>query len=183
MGDMGTAASAEMGIPTNEEIDAVLQRKEMRAMVKGVEMSPSEKLFDFAYYGNHNAISELLRKSRREVDLDFTHEIFLGRTPLMAAAFAGHRNVVDQLISAGASVHLRDNDGKTAADWARAAGENGIAVALDKFQQEMPATRGGSGEVDGDRFSRNQREVKQMRLTGRQTVAPPSRLFATKLAI
>ena len=51
---MGAAASAELGVsgPSSDEIEAVLQRKEMAAMAGIVQLSPSELLFDACWRGN-----------------------------------------------------------------------------------------------------------------------------------
>jgi ankyrin repeat protein len=42
----------------------------------------------------------------------------MGDTPLHAASWKGHLNVIQILIELGANVHARNRDGKTAADMA-----------------------------------------------------------------
>jgi ankyrin repeat protein len=53
-----------------------------------------------------------------------------GFTPLMSAAQNGDRALVDLLLDRGADPSLRDDEGRSAADHARAAGHDDIAVLL-----------------------------------------------------
>ena len=52
-------------------------------------------------------------------------------TPLMAAAAGGHAAVVEALLRRGADVPRRDQDGHSAAWFARAAGHHHLAERLD----------------------------------------------------
>jgi len=50
--------------------------------------------------------------------IDLNHPTNDGTTPLMSASYMGHPEVVRVLLAAGADKDLRNNDGKTALDWA-----------------------------------------------------------------
>ena len=54
-----------------------------------------------------------------------------GVTPLMAAAAGGHEAVVELLLNYGADPSLRDEQGRSAAAHARAAGHTHLAERLD----------------------------------------------------
>ena len=58
----------------------------------------------------------------------------VGYTPLMGAAAAGNREMVDLLLEAGANPVLVSEDGKTAADVAREHGHDTLAVHLQHLQ-------------------------------------------------
>ena len=108
---MGAAASAELGAsgPSSGEIEAVLQRKEMASMAGVVQLSPSELLFDACWRGNPGQVR---RELTNGAHVDWCHPNLGNRTPLHAAAFAGHVECCEILISAGASVMAKDEDGK-----------------------------------------------------------------------
>ena len=53
-----------------------------------------------------------------------------GFTPLMEAAFNGQVDMVEILVAHGAERHLRDEEGRTAADHARARGHDSLAERL-----------------------------------------------------
>lgn len=53
-----------------------------------------------------------------------------GFTPLMEAAFNGQVDMVEILVDHGADRHLRDEEGRTAADHARARGHDSLAERL-----------------------------------------------------
>lgn len=57
-----------------------------------------------------------------------------GRTPLMAAVFSGDANLVRLLISKGAALSAKDEDGKTALDYAVGRDEREIADILKSSQ-------------------------------------------------
>ena len=50
--------------------------------------------------------------------IDLNHPNIRGWTPLMMASYRGKPEVVRVLLAAGADKDLRNNDGKTALDWA-----------------------------------------------------------------
>ena len=52
-------------------------------------------------------------------------------TPIMAAAEGGHEAVVEQLLMRGADPAQRDEQGRSAAAYARAAGHPHLAERLD----------------------------------------------------
>ena len=100
------------------------------------------------------------------------HQNLNGRRPLHAAAFAGQTEVCELLISAGATISAKDEDGKTAEDWARAIGDVALADMLNRWVAEMPPSRGGRSQ-DGmpDEYSRRLSErgppmVKTLRARG-----------------
>lgn len=47
-------------------------------------------------------------------------------TPLMSAAYQGHKDVVEALLAAGADKTLKDGDGQTAKYWATRSGDPDI---------------------------------------------------------
>ena len=53
-----------------------------------------------------------------------------GWTPLMIASYWGNPEVVRVLLAAGADKDLRNNDGKTALDWAIRGNEDACAALL-----------------------------------------------------
>jgi ankyrin repeat protein len=62
-----------------------------------------------------------------------------GRTPLMSAAEAGHADVVAYLLQQGADPSVRDANGKSAFDLARAAGAMDVARMLQGGARPAPA--------------------------------------------
>jgi len=50
--------------------------------------------------------------------IDLNHPSSTGKTPLISASWNGNPEVVRVLLAAGADKDLRNNDGKTALDWA-----------------------------------------------------------------
>lgn len=58
-----------------------------------------------------------------------------GTSPLMMAALAGGRELVDLLLQAGADVRMRNAQQLNAADWAISAGHEGLAAYLQQVQQ------------------------------------------------
>ena len=172
---MGAAASAELGAngPTSEEIDAVLERKEMAQMAKGVKLSPSELLFDACWRGN---VAEVRAQLAAGANVDWCHENLGGRTALHAAAFAGHVECCEILISAGATILARDEDGQTAEDWANAIGDEKLLSMLKQWRSGMPPSRGGdNGDTEKwDSYTRKQKEKGPGLVKDRPSFAPQS---------
>ena len=172
---MGAAASAELGAngPSSEEIDAVLERKEMARMAKGVKLSPSELLFDASWRGN---AAEVRAQLAAGANVDWCHENPGGRTALHAAAFAGHIECCEILISAGATILARDEDGKTAEDWASDIGDEDLQSLLQRWRGGMPPSRGGD-KNDSDKFdqyTKKQKEKGPGLIKDRPSFAPQS---------
>ncbi len=67
---MGAAASAELAAagPSSDDIEAVLQRKEMAEMAGQVQLSPSERLFDCCWRGDVNGCKQLIQQG---ADIDW----------------------------------------------------------------------------------------------------------------
>lgn len=70
-----------------------------------------------------------------------------GTTPLMMAARSHNIKVVDALLTAGADATTRNLSGLSAADWARAAGDDAVARHLDEESQRQAAAR-SAGKPD-----------------------------------
>lgn len=58
-----------------------------------------------------------------------------GRTPLMIAVDNGCRGVIVALLSHGADIHIRANNGKSAPELAREKGQSEIADLLERAHQ------------------------------------------------
>jgi ankyrin repeat protein len=58
-----------------------------------------------------------------------------GVTPLMLAANLGHTTIVDALLALGADPRARANDGWSAAEAARMAGEEALAQRIERAAQ------------------------------------------------
>jgi ankyrin repeat protein len=58
-----------------------------------------------------------------------------GNTPLMLAANLGHTTIVDALLALGADPRARANDGWSAAEAARMAGEEALAQRIERAAQ------------------------------------------------
>jgi len=74
----------------------------------------------------HGAIVSLLLKAGAKVNVIQAG----GYTPLMAAASLGNAPVVDMLLEYGADISVAADDGRTAADFARAAGFDALIAKL-----------------------------------------------------
>jgi hypothetical protein len=170
---MGAAVSAELGPsgPSSDEIEAVLQRKEMAAMAGVVQLSPSELLFDACWRGNPG-------QARREINngahVDWCHPNLGNRTALHAAAFAGHVECCEILISAGASILAKDEDGKTAEDWANAIGDDDLMTMLQRWRADLPPSRGGDQVEIENEYKRRQLERGPALVKDRPSFAPRS---------
>ena len=56
-----------------------------------------------------------------------------GDTGLILAAFKGNIKIVKLLLSVGADPSVRGEEGKTAAEWARAKGHEAVATLIESF--------------------------------------------------
>ncbi len=98
-------------------------------------------LYNAAREGSAFDVKRLIRK---QADIEFT-TTRLRRTPLQAASFAGHADVVALLLSAGANVNASDKDGWTALLLASNKGHTEIAGALLSGGADVNArTHGGA---------------------------------------
>jgi ankyrin repeat protein len=62
-------------------------------------------------------------------------------TPLVLAARMGDEKVVDALLARGADIHARDEDGKSALEWAKAKKHAAIGKRLEAETRKKPPTR------------------------------------------
>jgi ankyrin repeat protein len=60
-----------------------------------------------------------------------------GKTPLMAAADSNITKIIDLLLEAGADVHMKDNSGKTALDWAKRSAPHGDTDCVIRLRDAM----------------------------------------------
>jgi len=75
------------------------------------------------------------------------HKDFYGWTALMAAAREGRTSTIAILLDFGADPSLKDDHGKTAADYARKMHYHAIAENLDKAQAEIIQKRAQAQET------------------------------------
>ena len=68
-------------------------------------------------------------------------------TPLVLAARMGDEKVVDALLARGADLHARDEDGKTALDWAKAGKHAAIVKRLEGETRKNPPKRNVDEEL------------------------------------
>ena len=69
--------------------------------------------------------------------IDLNHPDNEGWTPLMRASYQGKPEVVRVLLAAGADKDLRNNDGKTALDWAIERNKDACAALLRPISKEV----------------------------------------------
>ena len=62
----------------------------------------------------------------------FVHQQSYGQTALHLAAYRGHLASATRLLEGGADLTLRDNDGKTALDWARQYHKSEVVALLSQ---------------------------------------------------
>lgn len=82
-----------------------------------------------AYYNNLKTLQYLLTKYFDEVYSLIDAKNKKGQTPLMLAAYLGNGHVMAFLISKGANINAKDNDGKRAIHWA-AIGKQNLSIEL-----------------------------------------------------
>ena len=78
--------------------------------------------------GFGSAVLELLVDAGADLDIRNSG----GVTPLMQAAGQGRRDIVKQLLLAGARVDFKDYQGSSAADWARRSGDQQLSTMLSR---------------------------------------------------
>ncbi len=88
-------------------------------------------LYGAAWEGDNNLV-EMLIRAGAEIDYKYTGEDLekAGITPLIAAASRGIKEVVVQLLEAGADPNIVDGKGKNASDYSREKGHSDIVKLL-----------------------------------------------------
>lgn len=97
------------------------------------------------------------------------HKDFYGWTALMAAAREGRTSTIAILLDFGADPSLKDDHGKTAADYARKMNYHAIAENLDKAQSEIIQKRARAQETE-------EREAVKKQVNNLQKNAPEFKL-------
>jgi hypothetical protein len=176
---MGSAQSAP--VPTSDEIEAVNDRTEMARMIKNVQLSPSENLFDSCWNGD---VKALKRDLLNGAEVDWGHRNLGGRTALHAAAITGHLKCCEILIIAGATVNVQDVDGRTPKDFAELAGLEEVADMLSRWTAQMPPSRGGILQMGAsDQYTKKLKERGPGYIKDRPSKAPSNRTHGSKLIL
>ncbi|KAM8839741.1 oxysterol-binding protein-related protein 1-like [Synchiropus picturatus] len=105
------------------------------------------KLLILAKEGRLSNIQELLqRRSLHDAALDIncrsTTKEHSGWTPLHLACFFGHRDVVEEILKAGAAVNLQDNMGETSLHKAASTGRKEIVLLLLRYDASASIING-----------------------------------------
>jgi uncharacterized protein len=106
---------------------AVISAAAMVSLLIGC--SPRLPVVNAAEQGDLPAVKALLSQGHSINERD--PKVKFGWTPLMAAIYQGHTNVVHYLIGAGADLNVHDNTGQTAIMWAIAHGDEGLTMVQD----------------------------------------------------
>lgn len=107
-------------------------------------------------------ICKLLLRHGAKID----QQDFFKRTPVMDAAFKGHKEAVNLLLAKGADVRLRDNFGKSAWDLAKEGGNSKLLPSL------LPSNASKSAENHKNSTRRSLRVRKRSSSQGRQSGKP-----------
>jgi len=91
--------------------------------------SPRLPVLNAAEQGDLAAVKALLSQGHSINERD--PKVKFGWTPLMAAIYQGHTNVVHYLIVAGADLNVHDSTGQTALMWAITRGDEGLDMVQD----------------------------------------------------
>lgn len=91
--------------------------------------APRTPVLNAAEQGDLERVKQLLNQGHSINERD--PMVKFGWTPLMAAIYQGHTNVVHYLITAGADLNLHDNTGETPLMWAIAHGDEGLNMVQD----------------------------------------------------
>ncbi|XP_067654108.1 histone-lysine N-methyltransferase EHMT2-like [Haliotis asinina] len=86
------------------------------------------RLYDASYDGDLERVKRIL--SAGHVDINYRGG-WNSRTPVMAAARYGHRDVVEFLVGRGADLSLVDSDGSNALHWASIGDLGTVKLILD----------------------------------------------------
>ncbi len=113
------------------------------AAVALVGCGPSVDIHEAVEKGNIEAVKEYLDAGG---DVDAKGDVSLGggATPLLWAAWGGHKEIVELLISKGADVNTKADDGTTPLDMANAVKPNPFIIDLirkhgGKTEEELEA--------------------------------------------
>lgn len=100
-------------------------------------MRLSPRLADAAKAGLADVTGVLLQYGARIDSYDGLH-----RTPLLIAAFGGHKQVVEELASKGANLSAHDKNGRTALEMATSMGHSEVQKSLE-VMTELIGDMGG----------------------------------------
>jgi len=81
-------------------------------------------------------IAELLIKAKADVNLGRSYG---GKTALMLAADRGNRDIVNLLLKARAALNEKDNNGRSASDYATQSGNTDVIKLLSQQVQDSPS--------------------------------------------
>ncbi|XP_076134921.1 oxysterol-binding protein-related protein 1 isoform X2 [Alosa pseudoharengus] len=128
------------------------------------EVDPEEQFLRDARNGNLQGIQRLLMsKIKEETKLDINckgkSKSNLGWTPLHLACYFGHKDVVEELLKAGAEVNLPNNVGDTSLHKAAFTGRKEVVMLLLKYNA-CPTTINGTAQIPKD-VTQNE-EIKSM---------------------
>ncbi|CAK0751065.1 hypothetical protein CCP2SC5_1760004 [Azospirillaceae bacterium] len=87
----------------------------------------NEQLLDAASDGDLGLVKQLLNAGA-----DPNHAGVRGSTPLILAAWKGHKSIIDVLLTMGAAADRVNEYGRTAADYAERYGHSEIALHLSQ---------------------------------------------------
>uniref|UniRef100_A0A8B9LDZ8 Oxysterol-binding protein n=1 Tax=Astyanax mexicanus TaxID=7994 RepID=A0A8B9LDZ8_ASTMX len=128
------------------------------------ELDPEEQFLRDARNGNLQGIQKLLMsKIKEEVKIDVNckgkSKSNFGWTPLHLACYFGHRDVVEELLKAGADANLTNNVGDTPLHKAAFTGRKEVVMLLLQYDA-CPAVINGTAQIPKD-ITRNE-EVRSM---------------------
>ncbi|XP_043985958.1 oxysterol-binding protein-related protein 1-like isoform X2 [Gambusia affinis] len=118
------------------------------------DLEPEEQLLQCARNGDLPGVQELLRSDaaverRINVNCKGQSKSNLGWTPLHLACYFGHRDVVEELLKAGANVNLPNNIGDTALHKAAFTGRKEVVMLLLHYDA-CAAVINGSAQIPKD---------------------------------
>ncbi|XP_054904314.1 oxysterol-binding protein-related protein 1 isoform X2 [Poeciliopsis prolifica] len=118
------------------------------------DLEPEERFLQCARNGDLPGVQELLRSStaaerRININCKGQSKSNLGWTPLHLACYFGHRDVVEELLKAGANVNLPNNIGDTALHKAAFTGRKEVVMLLLHYDA-CAAVINGSAQIPKD---------------------------------